>query len=252
MAKKHFRHTRLSCLLEALFFADMFYGKKKDTGADNSNIVTLQTNSLEAFGILLRYIYDYIPELETPKQAYDVYKIAQEFQVTSLMDVCSEFLSRLEVSPSNVFSLFEVSEHMKNKSLKDRCLKMIECRTREVTESYQLIELTPSMIYIFLDSRELSLKSEYELLCWVISWATEKWRKNPDDYKNPREVLEKLLPDMHFLSLTNKEFAMLYRDHQDFFTQDEVVSIFMNIAIPGSWQMPDWYDKDSPSRKYTE
>lgn len=140
---------------------------------------------------------------------------------------------------------------MKDKILKDRCYKVLEEKTREIFASYDLRDVSPAMVHIILDLTKLSLNSEYELIKWIFEWAKVKSEENSLHRKSTRSYLKKLLPDMNLLSLTVEEFAMLCKDNPDFFSLDEMASVSLNIAISGTREMPDWYDKDKTFRKYT-
>lgn len=138
---------------------------------------------------------------------------------------------------------------MEDNSLKDMCYKILQEKTREVMATYELCNVTPYMVHTILYLEKLSLNSEYELIEWLFDWAKVKYEDSSSE--NPREYLQNLLQYMNFLALTLEEFATLCKDNQDFFTSDEIGNVYMNIAFPGTREMPIWYDKGLKCRVYT-
>lgn len=118
--------------------------------------------------------------------------------------------------------------------------------------SNELCDVTPAMVYTILDLPKLSLSSEYELIKWIFDWAKVKSQDKNSSWRSPREYLEKLLQKMNFLALAVKQFAILSRDNPNFFNSDERTSLSLNIAFPGTWEMPIWYNKNLKCRVYTE
>ena len=194
-------------------------------------------------------MYGCTPYLQDSKKACELYKVAIKFEVNSLQKTCRQFLNELKVEPSNVFEILDASKYMGNKSRTDVCLKLIQEHTKEVMEAYDLPGTSSSMIEIYLDLPKMSLSSEYEFLEWVFSWAKMKCEES-NQYSNVREVLEQFLPKLNFLALSNKDFATLCSQWPNFFTDDEIISIFMNIGVHGSKKMPDWFDEKVPVRIY--
>lgn len=81
----------------------------------------------------------------------------------NLVNLCRSSLKDIEIVPANVFSMLEISENMENKRLRDMCIKLIEEETRDVMASYELREVTPTMIRVIINLPKLFLNSEYEL-----------------------------------------------------------------------------------------
>ena len=165
---------------------------------------------------------------------------------------------RTKIETENVFRILEVSEQIKDKGLREECLKILAEKTEEIIASYELCDVTSSMVHIILDLPKLSLNSEYELISWIFEWAKVKSKDEDSLCANAREYLEKLLQDLDFLSLTAEEFSMLCENNPNIFSEDEKTRISMNIAsislkilLPGMMEMPDFFDKDLKPREYT-
>lgn len=189
--------------------------------------------------------------MKTTEEVCALFKVASEFKVISLMNLCSTFFRHSKIDFGNVFSILEISVEMEDKILKNMCHKVLQENTREILSYYEMRDVTPAMVRIILDFPKLSLNSEYELIKWIFDWAKVKSEEGSSIRKSTRGYLEKLLQDMNFLSLTVEQFAMLCTDNPDFFSSDEIASISLNIGLPGTREMPDWYDKDKKFRKYT-
>lgn len=201
--------------------------------------------------MFFRYFYGYEPDLRTAEKVFALFKVASYFKVKSLLNLCCTFFKHTKIGPGNVFSVLDISQEMEDKSLKDKCYKVLEEKTREVLASNDLRDVTPTMVHIILDLQKLSLNSEYELIKWIFDWAKVKFKERDSICKSIREFVENFLRDMKFLSLKAEEFAMLCKDNPDFFSLDEMASISLNIVLPGTREMPDWYDKDLKFREYT-
>lgn len=189
--------------------------------------------------------------MKTTEDAFALFKVAFEFKITSLQNLCHAFFTQTKIEPENVFSILKVLEEMEDKSLKDRCYKILQDKTREIMATYDLCDLTPSMMHTILNLRKMSLNSEYELIKWLFDWANVKFGDEYSSSENAKEHLQKFLQNVNFLALTLEEFAMLCKGSQDFLNSDEIVNIFLNIAFPGAREMPDWYDKNVKVRAYT-
>lgn len=199
-----------------------------------------------------RYCYGVKPDLANTDKACALFKVANEFKVISLMNLCRTCLSDIKIVPQNVFDMLEIAKYMKDDSLKDKCNKLLEERTREVIAAYDLSDVTKVMVHTIIQLPKLSLYSEYELIKWLFEWATVMIEKGDSPHcTNAREYLEKLLLDMNFLALTFEEFATLCKDYPDFFTLEEIALVYLNIAHPGTREMPDFYDKDLKIKQYT-
>lgn len=196
-------------------------------------------------------MYGCSPCLQDHKKACELYKCASKFKVNSLQKFCRQFINELEVTPSNVFDILDASNYMGNQSRTDVCLKLIQEKTKEVMEIFDLSGISSCMLNFFLDLPKMSLSGEHELLVWVYTWAKNKCEES-NQYSNVREVLEPFLPKLHFLALSNEEFTKLCVEWPNFFNDREIISIFMNIGIRGSKKMPDWYDENIPFRIYNE
>lgn len=196
-------------------------------------------------------MYGCPPFLQDHRKACELYKCASYFKVNSLQKFCRQFINELEVTPSNVFDILDASNYMGNKSRIDVCLKLIQENTKEVMETFDLSGISSSTLETFLNLPKMSLSGEYELLLWVYSWAKNKYEES-NRYSNIRKVLEPFLPKLHFLALSNEEFTKLCLEWPDFFSDREIISIFMNIGVRGSKKMPDWYDENIPFRIYNE
>lgn len=196
-------------------------------------------------------MYGCHPYLQDHRKACELYKCASNFQVNSLQKYCRQFINELEVTTSNVFDILDASNYMGNKSRIDVCLKLIQEKTKEVMETFDLSGISSSTLETFLNLPKMSLSGEYELLQWVYSWAKKKYEES-NRYSNIRKVLEPFLPKLHFLALSNKEFTKLLLEWPNFFSNCEIISIFMNIGVRGSKEMPDWYDENIPFRIYNK
>lgn len=160
------------------------------------------------------------------------------------MQSCRTSIKNIKIEPRNVFDMLQLAEFMKDISLRDKCYKLLEEQTREVISSYDLRDVTKDMVHTIIQLPKLSLSCEYELMKWIFQWATAMVKKGDSGFTNAREFLETFLLIMNFLALTFKEFATLCKDYPDFFSLDEIALICLNIAHPGSREMPYFYVKD--------
>lgn len=168
-----------------------------------------------------------------------------------LMNLCRTFFRYAKIDPGYVFKVLEISEETEDKSLKDKCYKVLEEKTKDVLASYELRDVTPAIAHIILDLRKLSLRSEYELIKWMFDWAKVKSEEEGSVCISTRVFLEPFLKDMNLLSLTIEEFAMLCRDNPNFFSLNEIARVSLNIGLPGAMEMPEWYSRDLTFRIYT-
>jgi len=225
-------------------FEDMFYREEE------KNLVCLKDVKSQAFQDLLKFMYGCDPVLNSHKNASDLYKVAKKFDVSSLASSCEDFLFGMKIEVSNVFDLLDTAKYMQNEDMMNRCLHFIETQTCNVIKSFQVCDITPSMVEVILKSPRLSLDSEYTLILWIFSWAKNMYVDH-HQYSSLREVLCNFLPRLDFLALSNTQFASICKCYDQFFNEDEALRIFMNIGIRNSRQMPDWYDANLKHRTYS-
>lgn len=184
-------------------------------------------------------------KIEIPKEIWDTYKVAKQFSVVSLMRECCRSLNTLEIVPSNALDVLELSYDMNFKNTRDNCVKLILDKTKEVKESYDLSDISRSMMHILIKSvintpLIISGESKLELFYWIFAWGKNEFVEN-DQFNSTRSALEDFLPEIPFLELSNVEFAQLIEIYENVLETHEIVSIFMNIAVPNSKKMPHWY-----------
>lgn len=230
------------------YFSDHFYTGNEMRKRNTSTTLQFSDVNPEAFEAMLRFMYGNMPELQSDKKACELYKIATRFQVASLKDSCRGYVNDVHIEPSNVFDILDASEYMENRGRIDTCLNMLQENTAEVMEAFKFSGISVSMLHTLLDLPSLSLPGEFELLTWVFAWG----KNNAENHKSvsTRKALEPFMKKLNFLALTDAEFTNILLTHESFFTKDEIITIFMNIAKRGSKQMPEWYNESGPIREY--
>ncbi|KFM77880.1 hypothetical protein X975_19082, partial [Stegodyphus mimosarum] len=221
------------------------------------NVVTIKECDPSAFEAMLNFMYGGKAAKGDFKFAIEVFKLAGRYQIDGLKSRYSKIISSSCPSLENVFDLLEAVKYLQAdgqlfaNSLESRCRKLMESETNKILKHVDPCRIPSSVVSILLDLPRLNLSSELDLLEWVFIWA-KNLCVTTASYYSIREVLEEFLPQLNLIHLDSESFAKLVKKHQDVFSDSECLSIFMNIAIPGSWPLPSWCDANRQRREIVQ
>ncbi|GFU15694.1 BTB domain-containing protein [Trichonephila clavipes] len=181
-----------------------------------------------------------------------LYKAAVTYEIEALKNMCCDIFVSSTPNKSNVFHLLDAGKLLKCESLIQRCYKILETQTAEVLTAQELYNVTPAMLKIILNLPRISFSSPFELVMWVVAWASS-WTfrvKDKDDKKSFEGILKEFLPLLNLTELAAEKFGRIFSHHNDLMSVEDGFCIFMNITNKGSWPLPSWYPSEPIPRAF--
>ena len=152
----------------------------------------------------------------------------------SLADKCAEFLQE-NLDPSNVFSILPYAQKYEEKTLIDRCWKVIDAQTEMALKSDGLETIDVSLLEELVARDTLTI-TEVVLFQAVDRWATKQCEKEglaADGQTKRRILCKEVIKAIRFPVMTAQEFADVVLG-TSILHQEEVTSLFtsFNSALP--------------------
>ncbi|UYV74842.1 hypothetical protein LAZ67_12001281 [Cordylochernes scorpioides] len=173
---------------------------------------------------------------------------SKKYLLPHLLRECLDFVES-HVTPGNVGSAYEFGRALEARNVLFRCLQVVDRQTSAVLTSPAFTEIAASTLEMVTRRRHLNLRTEYALYVACVAWAHETCRRRgiPAEAETLREILAHVMPFLRFLAMTAEEFCK-GPAKSGILTKDECLSIFMNLAIPGSSIMPPGLCTESSAR----
>ena len=210
-------------------FEAMFYGELAET----KETIEVPDCDYESLLELFRYMYSDEVNL-SGSTVMGVLYLAKKYIVPSLTDKCTEFLKE-NIDPCNVFSILPSSLKYEEKTLEDRCWKVIENQTEASVKSEGFETIERSLLEAIVARDTLAIK-EVALFKAVDRWATKQCEKQSlaAEGKIKRRILgEEVIKAIRFPLMTIEEFASFVPD-TNLLNLDEITVLSKFFAIKTS------------------
>ncbi|KAL3117627.1 hypothetical protein niasHT_003286 [Heterodera trifolii] len=234
---------KLFLLVASPVFEKMFEFDEKAGTADNPIVV--KDISIEAFQIMLRFIYtDNFSEVNADN-LFSVLHAADRFDIAALFDECVAFpISKMK----NVFLALAEAQYIGGDSVKafaDRCFDYIDQNALSLLQSEEFLEIDQPMLCQILQRDQLETHNEIEIWNSALRWADNKCRENGKEItgENRREMLGPALYKIRVQTIPNKHFTGNIVS-TGVLTNAEVISVFLFHSFSGKhlpenlYQMP--------------
>ena len=149
--------------------------------------------------------------------------------VPSLADECLEYLQD-NLDPSNVFSILPSAQKYDEKTLLDRCWKVIDKQTEEAVKSEAFATIERSLLEAVVVRDTLTIE-ELELFKAVDLWATKECERQglaADGTVKRRILGEKVIKGIRFPTMKQEDFASVVLD-SEILKPKEIVSIVKHL-----------------------
>ncbi|XP_067138703.1 BTB/POZ domain-containing protein 3-like isoform X1 [Centruroides vittatus] len=242
-AKKYTGHKVLlamtSPVFKVLLSGDM---------ADKAKVVRVNDISPIGFENLLRYAYTDNLSLETVEDAMLTAYAAKKYALPHLMRECIGYLET-NVCPKSVCDVYEFALNMEAHLLVFLCLNIIDRQTYHVLTSSAFLKIPFGILEKIVRRPYLNIYSEYTLYNAVFMWAEQecKRKKLEPEIENIRAMLDPFLPHLRFLAMSAEEFCK-GPAKSGLLTIEECFNVFMNLAVPGSSQVPKGFSTETAKR----
>ncbi|GFU26366.1 twitchin [Trichonephila clavipes] len=225
------------------YFADQFSSQY----ANDNFKITVTDISPQVFKVMLKFMYgvpsDFYQKIKDLEFVWEMYKAAVIYSIEDLRNMCRKIFLSCIPNTKNVLQLLHAGTLIGSKTVQNRCLEILQTQTIEVLAAQELSRVTISTVTDILNLPSVSFPSEYELIKWVLDWATQT--------ANQSEVVDTmrlLRPLIDFMALSAEEFATLFERCNELVSKEDGFNILMNILIPGSCELPHWCSSSRKSR----
>ncbi|XP_023219387.1 BTB/POZ domain-containing protein 3-like [Centruroides sculpturatus] len=226
-------------------FEKMFYNA---TSTIKEEILIPDVNP-DIFEIMLKYIYTESLTADSLDDTIQTYYVASRYNIVQLMQMCRAKIES-QLCKINVCSVYEMALDLNFQNLKNKCEDIICKYANEALESDSFLRSSYKTVQSIVSMNSLNIKNELFLFDRLVRWAKMAIRKGADgnSVKKLRKFLDPLFPHIRFLSMSHEDiFRGLARS--GVFSQDEIMSIGMNIPEPGDVPLPKWCNKNRNARK---
>eukprot|EP00095_Tigriopus_kingsejongensis_P000900 maker-scaffold186_size273091-snap-gene-0.16 protein:Tk00900 transcript:maker-scaffold186_size273091-snap-gene-0.16-mRNA-1 annotation:"btb poz domain-containing protein 6-a" len=228
-----------SPVFEAMFFGGLF---------NNEDVISILDVQPEAFSIMLEYIYTDEMRLNSFELVCDICYSAKKYMLPTLVEKCTKYLWR-DLYPKNACRAYEFAKLFEEPVLLEKSIELIRTHTIEVLDDPTFEEVEHSTLCLVL-SQDVSTASETQLFKAMFRWAgKECLRKGLDTTpERMRACLGEALHLIRFLTFTANDYAV-GPAQSGLLSQEESFAILMNIASPGSKDVPGHMRGDKNPRR---
>ncbi|KAE9548774.1 hypothetical protein FO519_008012 [Halicephalobus sp. NKZ332] len=151
----------------SIYFKAMFFGGMKES---KEKVVELLETPVQAFRLLLKYIYTGTLQLQAIKIDYvfDILGLVHKYGFVELEETVSDYFQSI-CGTDNVCLIFSVSQLYSMKSLSAFCLDFIDNYASEVIRQHNFCQLPPAALEQII-SRDSFCAPEIEIFKGVVRW----------------------------------------------------------------------------------
>ncbi|XP_060573661.1 uncharacterized protein LOC132731489 [Ruditapes philippinarum] len=175
-------------------FQAMFFGPCADT----TDVVELKDKEKEILHLFLVYIYSDSITL-TEGTASAILEMAHYYQVTNLVQLCSEFLKTV-LTASNVCETLTLAMFYNLYGLRDACCSFIDSHAQDVIQTESFMNISEDCLLYILKGDTLYVEEEY-ILEAVESWARRKLEEKDVAAVSGTDIRKRIGESFYFLRL---------------------------------------------------
>ncbi|XP_060556268.1 uncharacterized protein LOC132716941 [Ruditapes philippinarum] len=200
-------------------FQAMFFGPCAGT----TNVVELKDQQKEIIHLFLVYIYSDSITL-TEGTAFAILEMAHYFQVTNLVQLCSEFLKTVLTS-SNVCETLTIAMFYNLDGLRDACCSFIDSHAQDVIQTESFMNISEDCLLYILKGDTLYVEEAY-ILEAVESWARKQLGEK-DVAVSGTDIRKRIGESFYFLRLPTMSSQTLRESvsRKGYFSDEEYANI---------------------------
>jgi len=185
--------------------------------------------------LFLKFLYtgDTGSELDELSSILKLLKIATDYQVTTLADICASKAEHC-LSERNVLSIFQQAMECEHRPLINSSLIFICKHAWKIVDTDGFTELRQECLYEILKRDDLQVQSELHLFEAVLRWAHAECVRNnrePGDWENIRSTMTKVIGLIRFPVMDQAEFTLNVA-LKNFLSLEELVKILLYFTLP--------------------
>lgn len=220
-----YAHTIVLCGRSQKMYDDM----NSRTNTKN-NIVLIENYSYETVKYFLKFLYTDACDINAGN-VIELIEMAKEYLVESLEKQCQDII-QLHFHP---FQLLQLSVKHNLIELKKSSITQISADIQKLLSHPEFLEIDSETLNVILKLESISNLGEFDVFKQVMNWANKKCIGKSDlgnidaTGSMKRNVLGENIKLIRFAAMTSKEFVDCIEMEPGLLSDDECVSIFMNI-----------------------
>ncbi|KAL3104937.1 hypothetical protein niasHT_028469 [Heterodera trifolii] len=230
-----------SDVFEAMFRFDAKNGKAKNASAESA-VVEVPDIEVEAFKVMLSFIYAEDSSGLNGENAMAVLYAAKKYNISLLVNACLVFpISKLH----NVFLAYDQACFLNENNFALRCMDFIDRNAEDLFYSDSFLQIEQNLLSEILERDQLNISGELTIWNAALRWADEKCRQNATECsaKNRRAALG---PALLSGVLTHREVISVFLYHS-FHTNRSVSALMFPLRFAtkprgGLLAYPTYYD----------
>ena len=174
---------------------------------------------------------------------------AKKYMLPSLVEECTNYLWR-DLYPRNACRAYEFAKLFEEPVLLDKSLQLIRNESNEILTEPTFEEIEHSTLCVVLGQPAINA-DELSLFEAMRRWGIKECERRGMDSSQPdrqRQCLGEALFLIRYLTFPASEFAA-GPAKSGLLNQQESFAILMNISAPGSWDMPEYMNSETETRK---
>lgn len=170
---------------------------------------------------------------------YAILKLAINFEVEHLEELCIAFIERHLLTIENVIDLLSTANSLRSTELQRKTKQVIEWTVLDVMQTKSFLGAARETVELILDMPQLNC-SEFQLYQGVMEWAVQQCKRQKNDSESTtkrREVLDRCLYKIRFPTMTAEEFSQCAKE-TELLNADEIRTIFLKIMDKSTGNTP--------------
>ncbi|XP_076052330.1 BTB/POZ domain-containing protein 3-like [Oratosquilla oratoria] len=197
-----FKAHRMILSISSSVFGAMLMGPLA-TGKE----LILPMDSPHTFQKLLDHIYLDQMDLESVKQALEVYALAHKYQMESVRETCVQYIIS-NMKEETLLAVLETSVVYEDKVLNNKCKEMLDLKPDTSLLSETVSYLSKESLKNLLMDRSLKFSSEIVPFKALIAWGKAQLAQQEEPSGSAvREKIGDLLKEIRFLDMSCNEFV---------------------------------------------
>lgn len=170
---------------------------------------------------MISYFYSGVLHLKDIHDIRQTKEIADEYKITELGRICRERLGKIEITVSNVLTVWEAAIEIGNEEKENKCYRLISENQETVFNSEHFLNLPfKRALKIFEKLKSMKMMTESAFLHSAITWLNRNKHVNGKKFLMEKTIIAHVSRD---------DYIDIVTTHENFFTGPEITAALRKI-----------------------